>query len=205
MSIRNLPSKIKVVMLKGEKGDKGDTGYGIPSGGTTGQALKKASNTDYDYHWQNTDLPAGGTTGQVLKKTSNADYEYNWVNEYYYDDTQLQTDVSALESDAVLKSNISATRLAVGESGTVNVSAGDYTNLDFDISGLVSSADNVIGLQRHRFAKSDYTEGDGLTITDATIETLSGNLYYRLRVYNSTDSAITLSKAQTYIYLVTFS
>lgn len=59
----------KVFMLKGEKGLKGDKGpkgenglngkdglngekgEGIPKGGTTGQFLKKKSNTDYEYEW----------------------------------------------------------------------------------------------------------------------------------------------------------
>lgn len=38
----------KIIMLKGEKGYKGDS---IPSGGTPGQFLRKKSNTDYDYVW----------------------------------------------------------------------------------------------------------------------------------------------------------
>jgi hypothetical protein len=53
----------KVFMLKGEKGPKGENGLngkdgingekgeGIPTGGTTGQFLKKKSNTDYEYEW----------------------------------------------------------------------------------------------------------------------------------------------------------
>lgn len=35
----------------GEKGDKGDPGAGIIAGGTTGQALVKKSNADYDTEW----------------------------------------------------------------------------------------------------------------------------------------------------------
>ena len=42
---------VKILMLKGEKGYKGDKGDSIPSGGTTGQFLKKKSNTDYEYEW----------------------------------------------------------------------------------------------------------------------------------------------------------
>jgi hypothetical protein len=53
----------KVFMLKGEKGQKGENGQngenglkgekgeGIPTGGITGQFLKKKSNTDYEYEW----------------------------------------------------------------------------------------------------------------------------------------------------------
>lgn len=35
------------------KGDKGDKGEGIPTGGTTGQVLSKKSNVNYDYEWTN--------------------------------------------------------------------------------------------------------------------------------------------------------
>ena len=194
MSIRNLPSKIKVVMLKGEKGDKGDTGTGLPTGGTTGQVLKKASNTDYDYQWQNTDLPAGGTTGQVLKKTSNNNYEYDWVDEYYYDD-----------SNALLKSNIAITRVPWASSGNVTVSAGSEQAIAFDIGALVSSADQVLGIQQYRLARDNYSDAKGLTIARTEITSNSQTVYYALYVYNPTDSDIGLSKAQTCIYLVSFS
>lgn len=39
------------VIPRGEKGDKGDPGSGIISGGTTGQVLAKKSNTNYDTEW----------------------------------------------------------------------------------------------------------------------------------------------------------
>lgn len=42
---------VKILMLKGEKGDKGNTGEGFPKGGETGQYLQKKSNADYDFAW----------------------------------------------------------------------------------------------------------------------------------------------------------
>lgn len=42
---------VKILMLKGEKGDKGNTGEGFPKGGKTGQYLQKKSNADYDFAW----------------------------------------------------------------------------------------------------------------------------------------------------------
>lgn len=69
---------------KGDKGDKGDTGaagatgatgatgpqgpagVGVPTGGTTGQVLKKASGTDYDTEWAN---ESGGGTTEVFWAT----------------------------------------------------------------------------------------------------------------------------------------
>lgn len=56
-----------------------DPPVALPAGGTTGQALKKASNADGDATWQTThELPAGGTDGQVLTKTSGTDYAAGW-------------------------------------------------------------------------------------------------------------------------------
>lgn len=37
----------------GPQGPKGDTGAGVAPGGTTGQMLVKASDTDYDTQWAN--------------------------------------------------------------------------------------------------------------------------------------------------------
>jgi len=45
-------SETVVVVNDGFKGDKGDTGLGVPNGGTTGQRLVKKSGTDYDVEWK---------------------------------------------------------------------------------------------------------------------------------------------------------
>ncbi len=68
----------------------------LPSGGTTGQVLKKVSGTNYDVTWANesgsvtsvdgktgvvTVLPAGGAAGKVLKKKTSSDYDVEWSDE----------------------------------------------------------------------------------------------------------------------------
>lgn len=54
-------------------------GEGVPTGGTTGQVLKKSSSTDFDTEWGSVEaLPIGGTTGQVLTKRTNADFDVEW-------------------------------------------------------------------------------------------------------------------------------
>ena len=50
------------------KGDKGDAGEGVPTGGTTGQVLVKKSSEDYDTEWG---TPAGG--GDMLKSVYDTD------------------------------------------------------------------------------------------------------------------------------------
>ncbi|MEY4932837.1 MAG: hypothetical protein RLZZ403_1157, partial [Pseudomonadota bacterium] len=60
----------------------GTAGAGVEVGGTTGQVLAKASNTDYDTNWvdQSEPYPTGGTTGDVLLKSSSTDYDVAWTN-----------------------------------------------------------------------------------------------------------------------------
>lgn len=54
----------------GQDGQDGTDGVGVPSGGTTGQVLKKKSNTDYDTEW------ASDTSGMENPMTSEGDLIY---------------------------------------------------------------------------------------------------------------------------------
>ena len=53
--------------MQGEKGEKGNPGEGIPTGGTPGQVLAKNTNNDYDAHWIN--LPTGGGSSVIIDNT----------------------------------------------------------------------------------------------------------------------------------------
>lgn len=56
-------------------------GEGVPTGGTTGQVLKKSSSTDFDTEWGSVEaLPTGGTTGQVLTKRTSANFDVEWAD-----------------------------------------------------------------------------------------------------------------------------
>lgn len=78
-------------------------GSGLPSGGTKGQVLKKASSTDGDAEWETMyGIPSGGTTGQILVKSNSTAGAASWddnrsnsvVNQYYptsYYDIQFRT------------------------------------------------------------------------------------------------------------------
>ena len=48
---------------QGPQGETGAAGVGVPSGGTTGQVLKKASNTNYDTEWADESGGIDSTTG----------------------------------------------------------------------------------------------------------------------------------------------
>ena len=55
-------------------GQRGPAGQGVPTGGTTGQVLKKASNTNYDTEWADESGGGGGATvvdlGELTANTS---------------------------------------------------------------------------------------------------------------------------------------
>lgn len=54
----------------GADGEDGAPGVGVPAGGTTGQVLKKQSNTDYDTVWADDETGSGGSAPvQVTGKT----------------------------------------------------------------------------------------------------------------------------------------
>ena len=56
-----------------------DNEVGLPEGGTSGQILKKNSETDFDATWGDMEaLPEGGTSGQVLTKKSETDFDVEW-------------------------------------------------------------------------------------------------------------------------------
>lgn len=48
--------------IQGEKGEKGNPGEGIPTGGISGQILAKNTNDDYDTHWINLPTTGGGSS-----------------------------------------------------------------------------------------------------------------------------------------------
>ena len=104
--IKVIGTKIQIFILKAIvsdsvdlnslKGDKGEKGEGIPTGGTTGQVLSKKSNTNYDYEWTNneatvevidnltstdTTKPLSANMGKVLNdKINNYKPTLLWTN-----------------------------------------------------------------------------------------------------------------------------
>ena len=74
--------------LKGEKGDKGEQGTGIPTGGKTGQAIIKASDNDYDYKW-------GSLVVNDVANATNDGNGNNIVNTY-----ATKTELNTVKTDA---------------------------------------------------------------------------------------------------------
>lgn len=60
---------------KGEQGEKGDMGIGIPTGGTKGQVLAKVDNTDYNAEWIDIQTSGGNTGGNTGENTGSNTWE----------------------------------------------------------------------------------------------------------------------------------
>lgn len=81
--------KSSLVAAINEAASSGGTNS-LPTGGSAGQVLAKASAADYDVEWGNIPsggggaLPAGGTKGQTLVKQSAIDGDAVWGNLYKY-------------------------------------------------------------------------------------------------------------------------
>lgn len=122
--------------LPGQKGDPGDMGpqglpgQGVATGGTTGQILKKNSDTDYDTAWE--DAPTGGGggggTGDMLKATYDTNNDgvvdnseaLEGHNGAYYLNTDHHTDGTTNK----VYTDIEKTKLAgIEEGAEVNVNS----------------------------------------------------------------------------------
>ena len=60
------------VKAQGTNGTDGTDGVGVPAGGTTGQVLKKKSNTDYDTEWSDEEGGGGAATEVTKSAIANA-------------------------------------------------------------------------------------------------------------------------------------
>lgn len=71
------------VALAGARGSTGAVGQGVPTGGTTGQALVKSSNNDYETVWSTIQGGGGGTSGfTTISVDGQVDLVADSVNNY---------------------------------------------------------------------------------------------------------------------------
>lgn len=121
---------------------RGDTGVaeGVPQGGSTGQILKKNSNTDFDTVWSNeqditgkADKVTGATSGHVAALDSNG----NLTDSGY-------TIAKSVPSDAVFTDT---TYSAATQSAAGLMSATDKTKLDGVATGATANVGTVTGVK----------------------------------------------------------
>jgi len=112
---------IIVTVEVGPQGPQGDAGQGVPTGGTIGQVLRKASGTDYDTEWAS----AGSGSGDVVGPASATD---NAIARYDSTTGKLIQDSLATVDDS---GNIAVPALATVDGRDVSV---DGSTLDTHVA-----------------------------------------------------------------------
>ena len=140
------------VDLNSLKGDKGEKGEGIPTGGTTGQVLSKKSNTNYDYEWTNneatvevidnlnstdTTKPLSANQGRLLNEKLNYTNEEQFIG-YYNGDRLYRKRITGIFDQSYASSywantSISGTKTLVNFGGAIYDTA-DATGNSFNAS-----------------------------------------------------------------------
>lgn len=137
----------------------GSGGASLPSGGTTGQALVKASNADNDVQWASvgggSGLPNGGTTGQLLRKNSNSNGDAGWTDAPNWGNLSGRPVVVAGGVDAA------AARASIG-AGTSNLTLG--TGAEQAAPGNHTHAGMVISENVVTLWKGTQVEYDALVV-----------------------------------------
>ena len=115
-----LNEDVKVVMLKGEKGERGEPGTGIPTGGKTGQAIIKASDNDYDYKWGSL----------VVNDVTNATNDGNGNNiaNTYATKTELNTAKTEASDTYLTKTDASDTYLTKTDASNTYATKAELAN-----------------------------------------------------------------------------
>jgi hypothetical protein len=109
---------------------KGETGTGVPTGGTTSQVLTKNSNGDYDFSW--VDFTGGGDMVKSLYDTANKQVDVYDMDNMEDGTTYVKTENNFTDNyknkidDNVLKSHTHENKTALDNTSGTNT--GDETN-----------------------------------------------------------------------------
>lgn len=155
----------------GPTGPQGIPGVGVPSGGTTGQVLQKASNSDYQTEW--TDPASGGDPPGTMLPLMDGTAAVGTARSYAREDHVHPQDSEIGELKTAI---IQASGYAV---------TGNGTSGQLSLTGL--TADHVVG-NWGMFSDSAYTTPipENAPTCNLTITTYSGYWTYTVENFTST-------------------
>lgn len=116
----------------------------------------------------------GGTTGQILSKASNSDLDYTWINNDQGDITAVTagTGISGGGTSGVVTiTNSMATEITASGDIIVGTGSGTFDNLPIGTTGQVLTADTTVSPYKVKWATA--ASGGGLTLLETL--TLSGS------------------------------
>ena len=171
--------------LPGIDGADGADGQGVPIGGTTGQVLKKNSNTDFDTAWVD-EAPGGGGVYALWKAKGN-------VAGISFDDVENALPWNAFSPNPNANVTVSGSQITIGVAGTykftvtLRTDSSNRTELFIRTyidtgGGLTQDTDEIV---------SDYVSRDGDQDTGAvtltTALTLAVDDIVEFRGFGDTD------------------
>ena len=174
------PQKAETITI--DRGVQGAPGVGVPTGGTTGQVLAKASNTNYDTAW----VAGGGGSGTVTSVAVTGGT------------TGLTTTGSPITTSGTIA--LGGT-LALTNGGTgATTASGARTNLGLGSAATTSSTDYATAAQGVKAdnAISDVTSTDGSvtvnhtgTVADLSVAVAASTTNVIVQVRNTTGATLT--------------
>lgn len=142
---------VTIQPVEGPQGPAGPAGEGVPTGGTTGQILRKASDTDYDTEWAA--VASGGTWGSITGTLSSQT------------DLQAALDGKAASSHTHTIANVTNLQTTLD----TKVDEGAVTT-----SGLTMATDRLLGRDTSGTgAIEELTVGGGLSISGGSLSVSS--------------------------------
>lgn len=154
----------------GATGAAGAAGQGVPTGGTTGQTLRKASNSNYDTEW----ATAGAGSVTTVSVASANGFAGSVANATSTPAITVSTSITGL-----LKGN--GTAISAASSGTdylapnSSITGATKTKVTYDAKGLVTAGADA--------TTSDISEGSNLYYTDERAQDATGAMVDSSLVY----------------------
>ena len=183
---------------QGEDGPAGPAGQGVPTGGTTGQVLAKASSTDYDTEWVDQSGGGGGTWGSITGTLSDQTDLQSALNakqntittgttaQYFRGDLSLATFPTAVSSFTNDAGYVQSTRTisAVGPlSGGGDLSANRTITTSMATARLIGRTTAGVGVMEEISVDGSLTlSGGQLSVTTPalnywTYDSMNNRLY----------------------------
>lgn len=168
--------------IKGPKGDKGDAGpkgepgEGVPSGGTTGQVLKKKSNTDYDTEWVNESGGGSGGTSDYSDLSNKPK-----INNVELSGNKSLSDLGITNLNNVLDGNALGSARTIGANDSKGQPLGEYAWAEGQSTTAYGKWSHAEGYNSVAQGKYSHAEGystmasSNYSHVEGSITTASGN------------------------------